>query len=137
MTAPGLRRRTAPALARSCSAAASATAPPSSTATTVRIDAALGAVYDREERGRWRRGVASAGWALGAGVSRWLGDIRRYFPVPVVQVLQRDAVERLDLRQLLLEPELLAELEPDVHLVACSSSSTACSPRRPRTRPAG
>jgi len=50
-------------------------------------------------------------------VSRWLGDIRRYFPTPVVQVLQRDAVERLDLRQLLLEPELLAELEPDLHLV--------------------
>ena len=51
-------------------------------------------------------------------MSRWLGDIRRYFPVPVVQVLQRDAVERLDLTHLLLEPELLAELEPDVHLVS-------------------
>ena len=50
-------------------------------------------------------------------VARWLGDIRRYFPTPVVQVLQRDAVERLDLRQLLLEPELLGELEPDLHLV--------------------
>ena len=35
----------------------------------------------------------------------------------MVQVLQRDAVERLDLRQLLLEPELLDELEPDLHLV--------------------
>ena len=51
-------------------------------------------------------------------MSRWLGDIRRYFPVPVVQVLQRDAVERLDLTHLLLEPELLADLEPDVHLVS-------------------
>ncbi len=40
-------------------------------------------------------------------VVRWLGDIRRYFPTPVVQILQRDAVDRLDLRQLLLEPELL------------------------------
>jgi Mg-chelatase subunit ChlD len=51
------------------------------------------------------------------GVARWLGDIRRYFPTPVVQVLQRDAVERLDLHQLLLEPELLDQLEPDLHLV--------------------
>jgi Mg-chelatase subunit ChlD len=50
-------------------------------------------------------------------VARWLGDIRRYFSTPVVQVLQRDAVDRLDLRQLLLEPELLGELEPDLHLV--------------------
>ncbi len=58
------------------------------------------------------------GWpARRPSVARWLGDIRRYFPTPVVQVLQRDAVERLDLRQLLLEPELLAELEPDLHLV--------------------
>jgi hypothetical protein len=48
---------------------------------------------------------------------RWLGDIRRYFPTPVVQILQRDAVDRLDLRQLLLEPELLQGVEPDIHLV--------------------
>ncbi|HZY06585.1 MAG TPA: VWA domain-containing protein, partial [Ilumatobacteraceae bacterium] len=50
-------------------------------------------------------------------VARWLGDIRRYFPTPVVQVLQRDAIERLDLRQLLLEPEMLQAIEPDLHLV--------------------
>jgi Mg-chelatase subunit ChlD len=47
-----------------------------------------------------------------------LGDIRRFFPAPVVQVIQRDALERLNLRRLLLEPELLAAVEPDVHLVA-------------------
>jgi Mg-chelatase subunit ChlD len=51
-------------------------------------------------------------------VSRWLGDIRRYFPTSVVQVLQRDAIERLQLQRLLLEPEMLAAVEPDVHLVA-------------------
>jgi hypothetical protein len=32
-------------------------------------------------------------------------------------MMQRDAVDRLDLRQLILEPELLATVEPDVHLV--------------------
>ncbi|MFV0306821.1 MAG: VWA domain-containing protein [Desertimonas sp.] len=82
-----------------------------------RIDAALGALYDRTAS-RGRGGGRAAGLARSApAVARWLGDIRRYFPTPVVQVLQRDAVERLDLRQLLLEPELLAEVEPDVHLV--------------------
>jgi Mg-chelatase subunit ChlD len=50
-------------------------------------------------------------------VARWLGDVRRYFPASVVQVLQRDAIERLDLRRLLLEPEMVAALEPDIHLV--------------------
>ena len=51
-------------------------------------------------------------------VARWLGDIRRYFPASVVSVLQRDAMERLGLAQLLLEPELLGAVQPDVHLVA-------------------
>ena len=50
-------------------------------------------------------------------VARWLGDIRRYFPSTVVQVMQRDAIERLDLTRLLLEPEMLSALEPDIHLV--------------------
>jgi Mg-chelatase subunit ChlD len=51
-------------------------------------------------------------------VARWLGDIRRYFPASVVQVMQKDAIERLNLHHLLLEPEMLAAVQPDVHLVA-------------------
>jgi hypothetical protein len=84
-----------------------------------RVDAALGALYDiGETRARGGGSRRIGGLARSApAVARWLGDIRRYFPVPVVQVLQRDAVDRLDLTQLLLEPELLSELEPDVHLV--------------------
>jgi Mg-chelatase subunit ChlD len=82
-----------------------------------RIDAALGALYDRGEQSG--RGNARAGGLSRSkpAVVRWLGDIRRYFPTPVVQILQRDAVDRLDLRQLLLEPELLQSVEPDIHLV--------------------
>ncbi len=89
----------------------------------VRIDAALGALYDRDDHergpdGSRRRAGRSGGLGRSKpGVVRWLGDIRRYFPTPVVQILQRDAIERLDLRQLLLEPELLHGLEPDIHLV--------------------
>ncbi|GAA4679410.1 VWA domain-containing protein [Gordonia humi] len=49
-------------------------------------------------------------------VSRWLGDIRTYFPSSVVKVMQSDAMERLGLRQLLLEPEMLESVQPDVHL---------------------
>ena len=86
----------------------------------VRIDAALGALYDREPSDRGRRSSSGRAGGLGRskpGVVRWLGDIRTYFPTPVVQILQRDAVERLDLRQLLLEPELLQAVEPDIRLV--------------------
>ncbi len=86
-----------------------------------RIDAALGALYDqRDGERRYGSNGRQRGGGLGRskpGVIRWLGDIRRYFPTPVVQILQRDAVDRLDLRQLLLEPELLRSVEPDIHLV--------------------
>lgn len=73
-------------------------------------DQALQALYDAERTG----GLGSSQ----PNVARWLGDIRTYFPSQVVQVLQRDALERLKLRQMLLQPELLAVVEPNVHLVA-------------------
>ena len=79
------------------------------------IDAALAAVYDAAPP---RRGGRAGGLGSSApGVARWLGDIRRYFPSTVVQVLQHDAIERLNLRRLLLEPEMLDALEPDLALV--------------------
>lgn len=51
-------------------------------------------------------------------IARWLGDIRKYFPASVVQVMQRDAIERLDFAAILTQPDLLELIEPDVHLVA-------------------
>ncbi|MER6212853.1 VWA domain-containing protein [Streptomyces sp. NPDC001674] len=81
------------------------------------MDGALAALYGGggpDARGRERSG------GLGGSaprVARWLGDIRSYFPAPVVQVMQRDAIERLGLATLLLEPEMLEAVEPDVHLV--------------------
>ncbi len=87
----------------------------------VRVDAALAAVYDSsgaDRRSSGRRSGRTGGLGRSAPkVARWLGDIRKYFPREVVQVMQRDAIERLDLRQLLLEPELLECVEPDIHLV--------------------
>ncbi len=80
------------------------------------VDAALAALYDRDRRGEAgeRRGGLGAS---APSVARWLGDIRSYFPSTVVQVMQADAIERLDLTRLLLEPEMLQAVEPDVHLV--------------------
>ncbi|AOD23502.1 MULTISPECIES: VWA domain-containing protein [Rhodococcus] len=80
------------------------------------MDAALAALYDTAPGD----GTAPRTAGLGASaprVARWLGDIRTYFPTSVVQVMQRDAVDRLGLTRLLLEPEMLEAVEPDVHLV--------------------
>ncbi|WP_338766685.1 VWA domain-containing protein [Nocardia vulneris] len=83
----------------------------------VAMDRALSALYNDDEPDR-SSGKRTGGLQSSAPrVARWLGDIRNYFPSTVVEVMQRDAVQRLNLTQLLLEPELLEAVEPDVHLV--------------------
>ncbi|MEU7140108.1 VWA domain-containing protein [Nocardia sp. NPDC046473] len=81
----------------------------------VAMDRALSALYNDDEKTSGKRAGGLQGSA--PRVARWLGDIRNYFPSTVVEVMQRDAVQRLNLTQLLLEPELLEAVEPDVHLV--------------------
>ena len=78
-----------------------------------RLNAALSSLYDS--------GLEKRRGGLGASsprVAKWLGDIREFFPTPVVQIVQKDAFERLNLKALMLEPEFLSTLEADVHLVA-------------------
>jgi Mg-chelatase subunit ChlD len=99
------------------------------------VDTALSALYD-DPRASASGSAASAGprsAGLGASaprVARWLGDIRTYFPSTVVQVMQRDAIDRLNLRQLLLEPEMLETIEPDVHLAGTLLSLNKIMPER-------
>ncbi|MBX2804814.1 MAG: VWA domain-containing protein [Hyphomicrobiales bacterium] len=82
-----------------------------------RLDHALGALYDHAGNGASAKGKGSLTGSA-PRVAKWLGDIREFFPTNVVQVIQRDAFERLGLKQMLLEPEFLATVEADVHLVA-------------------
>jgi Mg-chelatase subunit ChlD len=63
-------------------------------------------------------------------VARWLGDIREFFPTPVVRIIQRDAFERLNMKSLMLEPEFLSTLEADVHLVADLMSLRSAIPEK-------
>ena len=81
-----------------------------------RLDQALGALYETTGEGA-RKAKGSLGQSA-PRVASWLGDIRSFFPSSVVQVIQRDAFERLGLKQMLLEPEFLATVEADVHLIA-------------------
>ena len=101
-----------------------------------RIDAALAALYDQAGAdGDGRRADGPRGAGLGASaprVARWLGDIRAFFPSSVVQVMQKDAIERLRLDRLLLEPEMLEAVEPDVHLVGTLLSLNRVMPAKAR-----
>ncbi len=87
-----------------------------------RIDQSLEAVYDSDRRG----GLGSSA----PKVSRWLGEIREFFPQTVVQVIQRDAIKRLNLPTLLTEKEMLETVVPDVHLVATLMSLSQVIPEK-------
>lgn len=65
-------------------------------------------------------------------IARWLGDIRTYFPTSAVRILQQDAVKLLNLRQLLLEPELLTTVEVDLQLVTTLLSLKSALPEHTR-----
>lgn len=92
--------------------------------TDQRISQALSALYGQQPKGRGGLGASAP------KVSRWLGDIREFFPSPVVQIIQKDAFERLNLKALMLEPDFLATLEADVHLVADLISLRASIPEK-------
>lgn len=76
----------------------------------LQMDKAMEALYDNERKG----GLGPSS----PNVARWLGDIRSFFPNTVVQVMQKDALKRLNLTQMLFEKETLETIEADVHLVA-------------------
>lgn len=90
--------------------------------TDLQIDKTLEALYDAERKG----GLGPSS----PNVSRWLGDIRTYFPNTVVKVMQQDALKRLNLTSMLLEKEMLENVEPDVHLVATLMSLSRVMPSK-------
>lgn len=92
------------------------------TGTDQRMDQALEALYDNDRKG----GLGPSS----PNVSRWLGDIRSFFPNTVVQVMQQDALKRLDLTQMLFEKEMLENVEPDVNLVATLMTLSRVMPEK-------
>lgn len=86
------------------------------------MDRALAAIYNRTESGGFGSG-GSGGSGGGKGpssprISQWLGDVRKLFDKELVTIIQGDAMNRCGLKQLLFEPELLENLEPDVNLAS-------------------
>ncbi|MDR2105304.1 MAG: VWA domain-containing protein [Deferribacteraceae bacterium] len=81
------------------------------------MDAALAAIYDDTSVD------TASGRSAGLGpsypnIAKWLADIRSFFPDDVVSVIQNDAIERKGLKALLLEPETLAKVKPDLSIVS-------------------
>jgi hypothetical protein len=94
------------------------------------MDEALAAIYD-DSPGDPKGGPRSAGLGGSAPtLAKWLGDIRTYFKEDVVTVIQNDAIEKKGLTQLLFEPEMLKNVEPNPQLVGTLMSLKGRIPER-------
>jgi Mg-chelatase subunit ChlD len=92
----------------------------------VRLNHALTALYGDGDTTKGKGSLQGSA----PRVARWLGDVREFFPSSVVQVIQKDAFDRLGLKGMLHEPEFLASFEPDVHLVADLLSLGSAMPEK-------
>jgi VWA domain containing CoxE-like protein len=75
------------------------------------IDMVLNELFDKGNR----KGSLGKG---GMKVHTWLGKVRDLFPSDTVVFLQKEAIDRYGLKELLFEEEMLEQLTPDVDLVA-------------------
>jgi hypothetical protein len=94
------------------------------------MDLALSALYNRGESDPRDKSKSADLSNSSPRVARWLGDIRKYFPTSVVTVMQKDALEKLNLKRMLLEPELLSSMVPDVNLVATLAALGSALPNK-------
>ena len=94
--------------------------------TDLGLDKTLSTLYEPQPSEKRKGGLGGSS----PNITRWLGDIRTYFPTSIVQVMQKDALERLNLRQMLLQPEMLEAVEPDIHLVSTIISLNRVIPEK-------
>jgi hypothetical protein len=80
------------------------------------MDTALDAIYNRDMKFGFGGGAGKG--ASSPQISRWLGDVRTLFDKDIVKIIQSDAMERCGLKQLIFEPELLENIEPDMHMAS-------------------
>ena len=80
------------------------------------MDTALDAIYNRDMKFGFGGGAGKG--ASSPQISRWLGDVRTLFDKDIVKIIQSDAMERCGLNQLIFEPELLENIEPDMHMAS-------------------
>ncbi|MCM2373135.1 VWA domain-containing protein [Aporhodopirellula aestuarii] len=119
-----LGRSAAEELGRACGGAC-----PSLSEDQIAMDEALAAIYDETEQEPTSQRSAGLGGSS-PRLAKWLGDVRTYFTEDVVSVIQSDAIERKGLTQLLFEPEMLKNVQPNVQLVGTLMSLRGQIPER-------
>lgn len=84
-----------------------------------RQDRALDYLYGREYQGRGLRDTAGPG-SLEASqptLVTWLGEVRELFPRETVEVIEKHALDRYGMTELVTDPQTLERLEPNQQLL--------------------
>ena len=82
-------------------------------------DAALGWLYDRDAalQGRDLRDRSGSLDESQLTVPAWLDEVHRLFPKETIERLERDAVEKYEIHDVVTNPEVLARVEPNETLL--------------------
>lgn len=83
------------------------------------MDAALAWLYDREAE-REDRDVRARQGGLGGSVlevPEWIDQVHQLFPKETIERLERDAVERYEINEVVTRPEVLRRVEPSESLL--------------------
>jgi Mg-chelatase subunit ChlD len=84
-----------------------------------RMDRALDYLYGREYQGRGLRRDPAPGSLDPSQVTLvdWLGEVRELFPRETVEVIEKHALDRYGLTELITDPQTLERLEPNQQLL--------------------
>lgn len=94
------------------------------------MDKALAAIYNTSGSGGFGSGRGGGHGPSSPQISRWLGDVRTLFDKDLVKIIQNDAMTRCGLKQLIFEPELLENVEPDINLASTILTLKEMIPKR-------
>lgn len=81
-----------------------------------RLDQSLEYIYDREFARRSHRQTGGAS-SSGLSIPAWLAGVRDLFPEEAVHVIERDALSRYGMTELVTDPEILRTAEPSEELM--------------------
>ncbi|HMD73511.1 MAG TPA: hypothetical protein VKG05_06595, partial [Steroidobacteraceae bacterium] len=87
-----------------------------------RMDRALEYLYGREYRGRGLRGKDGEAGPGSLDASQltlvtWLGEVRELFPTESAKIIEKHALDRYGMTELITDPQTLERLEPNQQLL--------------------
>src|SRR5215469_13912244 len=84
-----------------------------------RMEAALDFLYSREYKGRGVRERPKPGSLDPSQIDipRWLGEVRELFPRETVEIIEKHALDRYGITELVTDKETLEKLEPNMELL--------------------